>query len=762
MPDDYRDRHVLVRGMTGSGKTGWLNGIIMQDIINGYHSVVVIDPLGASLVSTIVDFLGMLNMRFTLMSQTGRNGYDERVRHFRDFLLNRIVVIDFADIVKSNRFFNPLKMVSGLMPDECGGQLLKTFENASGADLDTQLLRQLNLKAAFSLVSAAGGTVLDCPRFYGLDRQGFNRFIEYLTNKAESEGQTLGLAYVRQYAEKFIAGVDEGRERREREQSCWTALNLFLGDERVRRFISAHNIDFDDIINGGKILLVNIPQGTDLNTLKILGQMIVDRVRLTCERRTKEQRKKKVSLICDEFHLLFGPSWAESIATVRNTGLNLIIAHQNAGQLQTSEYGEHLLNSMMENTSTQVFFRLGVQDSNDVAFSVFRPRGDKLRRQYVEISKSRGKAEAQSKAELLSETHGRSNSRGRNSTTATANAVSVGFGENETVTKSHADAKSEGRAKGKNRMRSSSRNHGIAISKVESEMQTTGIGNAHAVSHADASNSSSGSSSGTSDNSGASTASFNSFNSGSNSTQHFGVDTALGAVAASSGQGYGSNSGTSESHGTNDGAFSSQGQSTMDGFSDVDSTMKSSGKGTARGKTINSSVAFGEAEGESETENHGRTETDGIACSRGRNKNIGVARSKSVAEGTSKNVTETESHGTSTSTGETHTDSESTAETEKTEYYNVNDQARVMSYELMDLSKRQAYVIMRENGEVTRIRTHDIPYEYNNVFGGVDYTADFLNKIRPKETPEIPEDTVFDRIEAERRRKNRRNEPKEF
>ena len=766
LPDADRERHQIIFGQTGSGKTAYMVGIVMQDIVNNYHSVVVVDPLGASLVSTVIEFLGLLNMKLTMMAQTGIPAYDARIRKYRDDLLGRIVILDFSDMAKSNLFFNPLEKVQGLTADECAGQLLRTFENASGADLDTQLLRQLNLKSAFALVAEAGGTLLDVPYFYGLDHVGFNRHIEYLSNKAEAEGRSLGLQYVREYSARFIAGVPDGKERRDREQSCWTAMNLFLGDERVRRFVSAPhgNLDFEDIVNGspGKILLVNIPQGTDLNTLKILGQMVVDRVRLTCERRTPLQRRNKVSLLLDEAHLLFSEMISETYAVARNTGQNYIIAGQDFSQYKRADEDGHLFNNVMANSATMVFFRLSERDSSEIAFTVFRPCGDKVRRQYVEISNSRGTTEALSKSDSQSENHGRSESHGKNNTTATAEAVSAGFGVNEGVTESHADAVTEGYSKGKNRMRSSSHTHGMSVSKMKSEAQTSGIGSAHAVSHADGKNSSTGNSAGTSNNSGTSAAAFNSFNSGSNSSHRLGLDTAMGAAASSSGHGHGSNGGISESHGTNDGTFSSEGQSTMDGYSDVDSSVQSTGKGTSSGQTVSSSVTFGEAESESEIDSHGRTKTDGVAHSQSRNTTVGFGRSRSVAEGKSETITEAKSEGTSTTIGESHTKSESSAETEKIEWYNVNDQARVMSYELMDLPKREAYVLTREDGKVTRIRTNDISYEYNNVFGGVDYTADFLKRVRPKETPKIPTDTVFDRIETERQQKVRRKEPEEF
>ena len=762
MPDEYRDRHIWILGMTGVGKTGMQNQIAMSDIVNGYHSTIVVDPLGASLTSTLVEFLGLLNMQLTLAAQTGMKAYDERIRQFRDRILERTIVLDFAD-PDCPWFFNPLETVDGLTPDIVSGQTLRSFSNANGADLDTQLLRQLNLKAAFSLVAAAGGTILDCPRFYSLDSKGFSRFIEYLTNKAEAEGRTLGLSFVREYAERFLAGVEMGRERRDREQSCQTALNIYLGDECCRRLISAPhgNLNFDKIINDGKILLVNIPQGTDLNTTKILGQMIVDRVRLTCERRTKKQREKKVTLICDEFHLLFGPSWSESFATVRNTGLNLVISNQNMGQLQTSEFGEHLMNSVRTNTSTQIFFRLG-EDAQEIAFSVFRPRGDKEHRRYTEVTNSRGMSHAVSESRTISETFSKGLARATSQTFSFSKTDSVSFSEGEGVAEAEMNGISVGISKGKSRARIVSHSHGVTITRSESETHVTGSGNAHATSHADGKNSSTSNSSGTSSNTGNTSAQFISFNNGSNASHKLGFDTSLGAVAESSGHGHGTNAGNSESHGMNDSFSSSEGYSISDAVSDVVSSAQSLAKGTSKGRSVANSVSVGNSEGESESESLSRSLTRGMTFIRNYCQSAGEALSRGISQGITETITETESHGTSTSTGETHTENQSRSETEKTEWYDINSEARVRAYDLMDLPRREAYVLTRENGKVHRIRTHDVPYEFNNVLCGIDFTADFLKKSHPAVLPEIPDDSVFDRIEAERKKQIRRKEPKEF
>jgi hypothetical protein len=544
--------------------------------------------------------------------------------------------------------------------------------------------------------------------------------------------------------------------------SSWTAFGPFLNDERIYRFLSAPkgNIDFDEICNGGKYLFVHLPRGLGLNTQSFAGSLLIERIKTVCMRRSPDQISKDVALFVDEVHLLFDSEWATDISTVRNYSLNCFLAHQTDGQFMTDDGGEQLLEALTQNCGTSVLFQLGIEDSLRASFRVFRPRGDMKKPETEETSVSEQHSVAFTKTTSVAHAIGKAFASSRGITISLATGMTIGFSESEGISRAVVKSLGISVAQSKNWSSATSESHSVSVVHSTSETEANGTANANATSQSSGTSESNGTTSGSSSGSSTGESTFFSHNDGE-SMRSGAVDAGMIGLGSASSHGTGHSSGSSgiNNRGNSDGTSHSVGRSLANAVSNVISTSRSlarsSGKsmGVTKGKTKTKSVGGGE------TESRSRSISEGLSIIEGICRSVGESVTRSMSESTSETETESQTETTGTSRGVQTGTSHGTSRTRKAPYMSVDEEARVRSYELAELPPRHAYVLTREDGRVARIRTHDIPIDFNIGPGGQDATKRLRARVRPPQ-PELPREDVFSRIETQARDKRLSGAPK--
>ncbi len=746
---------MLVKGVTGTGKTGIILSIIFQRFVALAHCICVVDPVG-TLFKKCIEFLGYLYLHLSLMARTPYPALNRRILGFRDEFVSRVHVLDFAEEDCSGVFYNPLEKKHGMTASECAWQFLKVFERASKSDMSQQMRRQLMLHSSAALISEAGGTVCDVHLLLMKDDDEIKPFIEKLLNRAEAEGRDMRLEFVRDYMAQFFSAL-ESRQRNDWVASSWTALGPFLNDERIYRFLSApkSTVDFDDICNGGKHLFVHLPRGRGLKAQAFLGSLIIERIKAIVMRRSDEQIVDDVALFVDEFHLLFDSEWCIDISTIRNYGLQLILAHQTDGQLITEDGGEQLLEAITQNAWNHCIFQLGVEDALRASYRVFRPRGDMKKPETEETSFSESTTFSGSVSYSLAVSLSKAVAESEGETVTLSSGMQVSFSESAGV--SRAEVKSLGLSisQGENWSRCESKTHGVAITTTDSETVAEGTGSANAESFSQGES--------TSDTEGTGISSGESVGEGTFFSLSDGMHGGFEGLSSAHNTGHGNSSNKANNKGFSDTNSHSVGSNTARAVSSVISNIRSIAKGKSRGvsaskmKGKSSSVGGSKTESRSESIARGISFIEGICRSAGESISQGIAnsRTKTVTHGSSLNLGKSVSE----QKGESHGKSRSV----KAPYMSLDEQARVQSYLIADLPPRHAFILNRETGSVTKIVTHEIPWHFDTKFCGKDYKDLFLAQVRPQ-VPEMPTKDVFERIEAESIKKSfhRKNQPRGF
>jgi hypothetical protein len=124
-------------------------------------------------------------------------------------------------------------------------------------------------------------------------------------------------------------------------------------------------IDISDIMNSGKVLLVNLSKG-NLGTepAHLLGALITTAFAQAAEARGSipEESRKDFTLVIDEFQNFATDSFMSILSESRKYRLSLCIANQHVSQLP-----EHLQQAVFGNVGTIIAFRTGAQDAPVVA-----------------------------------------------------------------------------------------------------------------------------------------------------------------------------------------------------------------------------------------------------------------------------------------------------------------------------------------------------------------------------------------------------------
>lgn len=147
----------------------------------------------------------------------------------------------------------------------------------------------------------------------------------------------------------------------------------------VLQHILANNesaINFREVMDSGKILLINIPLG-ELGAINayILGSLIISKIHAAALTRQDihSELRKPFYLYVDEFQHFLCQSIEECLTGTRKYALGLILAHNSLGQISARD--KDVSDAVLEVPNTRICFQVGDNDSVSIAkgFSHYSP-----------------------------------------------------------------------------------------------------------------------------------------------------------------------------------------------------------------------------------------------------------------------------------------------------------------------------------------------------------------------------------------------------
>jgi hypothetical protein len=138
----------------------------------------------------------------------------------------------------------------------------------------------------------------------------------------------------------------------------------FITNKTIRNIIgqSKSAFDFRDIMDNGKILIINLNKGKlGEENSNFLGLVLVPRILAAAMSRSDipMEQRRPFYMYVDEFQNFATPDFATILSEARKYKLNLTVANQ-----FTSQMDDEVKNAVFGNVGTLVSFRTGVADAN--------------------------------------------------------------------------------------------------------------------------------------------------------------------------------------------------------------------------------------------------------------------------------------------------------------------------------------------------------------------------------------------------------------
>ena len=323
-----RLRHCYVIGQTGTGKTGLIKNMIIQDIKNG-EGVAFIDPHG----NDIEDVLAAVpperagDVIYFDPAYTARPMGLNMLEYDRDKPEMKTFVVD--------EVYGIFRKLYADVPEAFGPMFEQYYRNA------VQLVVE---------DPESGSTFVEIPRVFA-DPQFRNLKLSRCKNPI-----------IVQFWRK-IAEQAQGDPSLENVAPYITSkFDVFLTNDIIRPIISQEKsaFDFRQIMDGKKIFLANLSKGRlgDRNTA-LLGLVLVSKFLQAAFSRVDTRGELPVFyLYIDEFQNFATPSIATILSEARKYKLSLTVAHQFIAQLE-----ESIRDAVIGNVGTKISMRIGTTDA---------------------------------------------------------------------------------------------------------------------------------------------------------------------------------------------------------------------------------------------------------------------------------------------------------------------------------------------------------------------------------------------------------------
>ncbi len=321
-----RRRHTYMIGQTGTGKSGLLENLAFQDMMDG-RGFAFIDPHGDSAEK----LLGMVPKERVedviyfspadMENPIGLNLFEFDNQDQRDFLIQESIAMLY-------RLYDPGH--TGII----GPRYEHWFRNA-----------------ALTIMSdPQGSTFIDVPQVFN-DQSFTDEKLKHVTDRT-----------VLDFWNKEMAQTSEANKS---EVLGWfvSKFGAFLSNEMMRNVIGQTKSGFNlrDIMDNKKILLVNLAKGRtgELNS-QLLGMIFVMKFQAAAMGRADvpEDEREDFALYVDEFQNFATDSFESILSEARKYRLNLVLANQFMTQLT-----DKIREAIIGNIGTVISGRIGITDA---------------------------------------------------------------------------------------------------------------------------------------------------------------------------------------------------------------------------------------------------------------------------------------------------------------------------------------------------------------------------------------------------------------
>ncbi len=331
LPED-RLRHMYIVGKSGGGKSKFIGNMAVQDVLNG-DGICVIDPHG-DLAEEVLERIPPARAEDVIIFNPsdlerplGLNllEYNPKYPEEKSFAINEMIsVLDKLYDLKST-----------------GGPMFELYmRNAMLLVMNDPL---------------SGSTLMEIPKVLAnekyrkakLDKCTDPTVVEFWKEQAEKAGGESSLENIVPY--------------------ITSKLTQFISNDMMRPIIGQQksSLNFRNIMDSRKILLVNLPKGSigEMNAY-LLGMIIVGKILMSALSRTdiSEEQRKPFYLYIDEFQNFTTNSIAQILSEARKYGLGLTVAHQYIGQLAVNN-DTTIKDAVFGNVGTMISLRIGAEDA---------------------------------------------------------------------------------------------------------------------------------------------------------------------------------------------------------------------------------------------------------------------------------------------------------------------------------------------------------------------------------------------------------------
>ncbi|HAZ00603.1 MAG: hypothetical protein A2W90_04945 [Bacteroidetes bacterium GWF2_42_66] len=317
--DEQRLRHTHIIGATGTGKSTLISNLFLEDVKRG-NGCAIFDPHGDTI--------------------------DELIPHIPENRLEDVILIDPSD----NEFafgFNLLSVKTEVEKIVLSSDLVDAFKRHSTSWGD-QMTSVLSNAINTFLNSSQGGTLIELKRFL-LESLYRKEFLKTVNDKS------IHYYWNNEYVLLKKVNISP----------LLTRLDTFLRPRIIRNILAQkeeEGLDFNDVVNGRKILLVKLSQGLigEENSY-LLGTLILSKLYQVGQARQIMSigDRHPFYIHIDEFYNFLSPSINSILSGARKYGIGLVLAHQELNQIKDTEIG----NSVLSNCNIRICFRLGDFDA---------------------------------------------------------------------------------------------------------------------------------------------------------------------------------------------------------------------------------------------------------------------------------------------------------------------------------------------------------------------------------------------------------------
>ncbi|OGY85544.1 MAG: hypothetical protein A2233_03095 [Candidatus Kerfeldbacteria bacterium RIFOXYA2_FULL_38_24] len=326
-----RRRHLYIVGKSGVGKSKLLEKLIMNDFHAG-KGVCVIDPHGDLIQS--------------LLYYVPKDRIDDVVYFSPSDLEHPIA-------------FNPIANVSRDLKQQVAQGMIEIFKKFFGADWSPKIEHVFRF-TILALLDYKKATIM-----------GMQQMLTDRSYRQDVISQIQDHVVKKFWANEFSSWSEKFDN--EAIVPLVNKLGQFLSNEMVRNIVAqqVNKVDFDDILNNQRILLVELSKGKlGEENSALLGSLIITKIEqhIMARALVSQEERKDFYLYVDEFQNFATKTFDNILSEARKYRLNLTVSHQYLGQLLPSTK-----ETVFGNVGSMITFRMGADDGQYLS-KEFAPR----------------------------------------------------------------------------------------------------------------------------------------------------------------------------------------------------------------------------------------------------------------------------------------------------------------------------------------------------------------------------------------------------